>query len=177
MLAGTLPAVLLCPAFARASTGTTADEKLVHAAANRFLKIVRSGGNRQDFSSLLESFVSVPDIALFALGKHRRKLEGERKGEYVALVNTMLLDTLVKHARHLRGREFIITGSRGDIVTGYVSHGNGRKTLIECRMRNGRIADVRVQGIWLALALREQFNRIIDGAGGKLVAIFAHLEP
>lgn len=170
---GTASTMIVGPAFAAARTPA---EQAAHTAANKFLHLVQNGGTRESFAELLGRHVSVQQIAMFALGKYRRALPPNSRTRYVGLVNDMLVNTVTKHGKQVRGRAFVVTGSQGSIVKGYIQHGSGKQTAVDLRMVDGRVADVRVQGIWLAFMLRQEFNRIIDSQGGDISAIFAHLE-
>ncbi len=164
------------PALPVAANGTTPAEQAAHVAANRFLELVRNGGSRDSFADLLGRHVSVQQIAMFALGKYRRAMPPKQRQTYVNLVNDMLLDTVTKHGKQVRGRAFVVTGSRGNIVKGYIQHASGKQTAVDLRMVKDRVADVRVQGIWMGFMLRQEFNRVIDSKGGDVTAIFAYLK-
>lgn len=169
--------LLAAPAVSfAASQSDPLAEKFAAAAGNAFLDITRQeSASREQFATLLEEYVAVRKLALFALGKYRRKLAAVQLDEYVELVRTMLLNALTRYGRKLRGNQFVVTGSRNKLVAGYIEHSVDRTTGIELRIADGRVADVQVGGIWLAFMLREQFNRIIDGAGGDVSALLQHL--
>ena len=175
--AASLSIVLAAPAVSfAASRSDPAAEQFAAAAGNAFLDITRQqNASREQFATLLEKYVAVRNLAIFALGKYRRKLAAAQLDEYVELVKSMLLNALTRYGRKLRGKQFVVTGSRDQLVAGYIQHGVDRTTGIELRIADGRVSDVRVGGIWLAFMLREQFNRIIDGAGGDVSALLQHL--
>lgn len=158
-----------------AGTGSAA-EQAAHTAANRFLDLVREGGTRADFAALLGRHASINAIAMFALGKYRRALPPGKRDTYVSLVNEMLVNSVTRHGHQVKGEAYVVTGSQGNTVKGYIRHASGKITDVDLRMVDGRIADVRVEGIWLAFILRQEFNRIIDSKGGDISAIFAYLE-
>ena len=112
---------------------------------------------------------------MFALGKHRRRLPPDQRQNYVSLVRDMLLNTVTRHGKHVRGHAFVVTGSRGSIVTGYIQHDGDLRTGVDMRLVDNRIADIRVEGIWLAFILRQEFNRIIDNGNGDISVIFTYL--
>lgn len=170
-----LAASAVTPVLAGSTTAKPA-EALASEAANEFLATVRRGGGRQDFARLFDRYVSIQSIAMFALGKHRRRLPPQQRTRYVSLVNDMLVGAVTRHGKHVSGEAFVVTGSRGSIVSGFVQQQDGRRTDVDMRMADGRIADIRVEGIWLAFVLRQEFNRIIDGNGGNISAILTHLE-
>ena len=170
-----LAAPAFTPAFAETAIAKPA-EALASEAANEFLATVRRGGRREDFARLFDRYVSIQSIAMFALGKHRRRLPPQQRTRYVSLVNDMLVGAVTRHGKHVSGDAFVVTGSRGSIVTGYVQQNGGGRTEVDMRMADGRIADIRVEGIWLAFILRQEFNRIIDNGNGDIAAIFDYLK-
>jgi ABC-type transporter MlaC component len=170
-----LAAAAVTPALA-ASAMVKPAEELVSKAANEFLDAVRDGSHRDDFARVFDRYVSMEAIAMFALGKHRRWLPPDQRSDYIELVRTMLLNTVTKHGKQVRGRTFVVTGSRGSVVSGYIQHDGDRRTGVDMRLTEGRIADIRVEGIWLAFILRQEFNRIIDGGNGDISAIFDYLK-
>jgi hypothetical protein len=134
------------PALPASANGSTPAEQAAYVAANRFLELVRNGGSRDSFADLLGRHVSVQQIAMFALGKYRRAMPPKQRPAYVSLVNDMLLDTITRHGKQVRGRGFVVTGSQGNIVKGYIKHASGKQTAVDLRMVDGRVADVRVAG-------------------------------
>ena len=176
-LAASLSMLLAAPALSHAAgQQRPALETLASAAGNAFLEITRQdGATREQFAALLEKYFAVRELALFALGKYRRKLAAAQIDEYVDLFQAMLLNTLTRYGSKMRGKQFVVTGSRDELVAGYIEHSSDRTTDVELRIADGLVSDVRVGGIWLALLMREQFNRIIDGAGGDVSALLQHL--
>jgi ABC-type transporter MlaC component len=138
------------PALPASANGSTPAEQAAYVAANRFLELVRNGGSRDSFADLLGRHVSVQQIAMFALGKYRRAMPPKQRQTYVSLVNDMLLDNVTRHGKQVRGQAFVVTGSQGNIVKGYIQHASGKQTAVDLRMVENRVADVRVQGIWMA---------------------------
>lgn len=172
LLAGALGLVLTQPLCAVASTQ---QEKLVDEAANRFLRVIRNGAKREELAQLLEKYVATGSIAMFALGKHQRKMRQDETQPYLILFHEMILKALEKHGKKVSGKAFVVTGSRGGIVKGYVQHNLDRRTGLEFRTRSGKITDIRVQGFWLAITLRQSFDQLVEGGNGKLEPVFAFL--
>ena len=157
------------------ATPATEPEKLVHVAANRFLEVIRNGADRDEIADTLDKYVAMSSLALFVLGKHRRKLRSDRQQTYVELFNRMVLKVIAKNGKKVRGTAFVVTGSRGKIVRGYVQHSENRRTELEFRTKRDRITDIRVQGIWMGILLRQSFDHVIH-QGGNIDAIFAFLK-
>lgn len=157
------------------ATPASPPEKLVHDAANRFLHVMRNGARQQDIADTLDKYVAMSSLALFVLGKHRRKLKSDRQQAYVDLFNRMILKAIAKNGKQVRGNAFVVTGSRGTIVRGYVQHKQDRRTELEFRTKKDRITDIRVQGIWMGILLRQSFDHVIH-KGGSIDAIFTFLK-
>lgn len=157
------------------ATPATSSEKLVHDAANRFLDVMRNGAHRDEIADTLNKYVAMSSLALFVLGKHRRKLKSGRQQTYVDLFNRMVLKVIAKNGKKVRGTAFVVTGSRSNIVQGYVQHARDRRTELEFRTKNDRITDIRIQGIWMGILLRQSFDHVIH-KGGDIDAIFVFLK-
>lgn len=157
------------------ATPASSSEKLVHDAANRFLEVMRNGAHRDEITDTLDRYVAMSSLALFVLGKHRRKLKSDQKQTYVDLFNRMVLKVIAKNGKKVGGTAFVVTGSRGNIVRGYVQHTQDRRTELEFRTKKDRITDIRIQGIWMGILLRQSFDHVIH-KGGNINAIFVFLK-
>jgi len=168
--------MLACPEPGSAlATPATSSEKLVHDAANRFLDIMRNGAHRHEIADALNQYVAIGTMALFVLGKHRRNLKPDQKQDYVDLFNRMVLNALTKHGKNVGGEAFVVTDSHRNIVKGYVQHNKDRRTELEFRTKKNRITDIRIQGIWVSILLRQSFDHVIK-LGGNIDAIFVYLK-
>ncbi|MGI9514336.1 MAG: MlaC/ttg2D family ABC transporter substrate-binding protein [Anderseniella sp.] len=168
--------VLGCPGAGMVlATPAAPPEKLVHDAANRFLDVVRNGAHRDEIADTLDRYVAMKSLALFVLGKHRRKLKADQQQAYVDLFNSMILKIIAKNGKKVRGSAFVVTGSRGKIVRGYVQHDQNRRTEVEFRVKKDRISDIGVGGIWMGILLRQSFDHVISRGGG-IDAIFLFLK-
>ena len=153
----------------------SATEKLVHDAANRFLDVMRNGAHHHEISDALDKYVAMGSLAMFVLGKHRRKLKSDQQQTYIDLFNRMVLNVITKNGKKVRGKAFVVTGSHRNIVRGYVQHNQDRRTELEFRTKKDRITDIRIQGIWMGILLRQSFDHVIR-QGGNIDAIFVFLK-
>ena len=173
-LAGLTVAVCRGTAATLATTANSS-EKLVHEAANRFLDVMRNGAHRHEIADALNRYVAIDSMALFVLGKHRRHLKPDQKQSYISLFESMVLNALATHGRKIRGREFVVKGSRHNIVQGYIQHDHDRRTELEFRTRENQITDIRFGGICVSILLRQSFDHVIS-QGGNIEAIFVYLK-
>ena len=89
----------------------TAGGSFVVRAGQDLINAAKSG-SPSAFRSLLRSYLDVTTMALFALGKHRRKLPEDQQSEYVALVEGYMVHTLSQFGRKFKGRKFEVVNSR-----------------------------------------------------------------
>ncbi len=168
--------LVACPGPDKAlATPATASEKLVHDAANRFLDVMRNGAHRQELADALNRYVAIGTLALFVLGKHRGSLKPDQQQDYVKLFNRMVLNALARHGKKVGGKAFVVTSSHRNIVKGYMQHYHDHRTELEFRTNNVHITDIRIQGIWISILLRQSFDHIIE-QGGNIDAIFVYLK-
>jgi len=171
-------AVLL--AFAWLLMGTTeglaahscGGARVVTSAGRGFLAAARSGSPAA-FSRVLSHHVNMRSIAFFALGRYRRKLPRRTYGRFIALSRRYVSRKLAAYAGQFRGGAMEVSRCRGNVVETRLSP-SGQRVL--WRLRAGRIADVRIAGVWLALALRRHFAGLIRQAGGDMQIFMARLK-
>jgi ABC-type transporter MlaC component len=168
--------IVACPGSGAAlATPAGSSEKLVHDAANQFLEVMRHGAHRHKIADALNRYVAVGAMALFVLGKHRRLLKPGQKQNYIGLFKNMVLKALTKHGKKVRGKAFVVTASHRNIVKGYIQHDQDRRTELEFRTKENRIMDIRIEGIWVSILLRQSFDHVIS-QGGNIDAIFVYLK-
>ncbi|MGE0007660.1 MAG: ABC transporter substrate-binding protein [Parvibaculaceae bacterium] len=144
----------------------------VNNAASAFMNAARSG-SAAAFSSALARHADVRGAALSALGQYRRELPRSRQREYVDHAHAFMARFLLENSRPFRGsRDLRIESCRGNLVETSLA---GRSRMV-WRVSDGRIRDVRVGGVWLALQLRSKFTGIIRRHNGRVEALLDYLD-
>jgi ABC-type transporter MlaC component len=124
------------------------------------------------FSSALARHTDVRGAALFALGQYRSDLPRARQREYVSGAQSFMARFLLEYSGPFRSsRDFVIDNCRGNLVE---TSFEGRSRMV-WRVSGGRISDVQVSGIWLALELRSKFTGIIRRNHGDVDALLDYL--
>ena len=121
------------------------------------------------FGSVLTRYADVGAIAMFALGKYGSKLPAGRQSEYVANTQRYISQFLLEKSGPFKNSPHLtIETCDGNLVETSL---NGRSKM-QWRLSGGRIRDVSVSGVWLAIQLRTTFTDIIRrnrGDIGKLL--------
>lgn len=140
-------------------------------------------GSASAFRSLLKSYIDVNSMALFALGKFRRKLPQDQQSEYVGLVEGFMVYTLTQFGRKFKGREFEVTNvrqtNRGVTVESVLKFLGGKKQKVTWKLVGSggayRVTDINFQGVWLAGLLRSTFTDLIKKNGNSIDGLMTYL--
>ncbi len=170
-----IAAALWIPLISAAPVQACSGKALVTRAGAAFTAAARSR-SASAFAGALRSHANMPSIALFALGKYRRKLPSNRKAEYVRLTSSYVARTLADFSRKFRASEVKIVNCRGNKVeTKLIQLGGRPPQRVVWRVSGGKVADVNVQNVWLAQLLRNNFTSVIQKGGGNINVLFSHL--
>src|SRR4029450_478963 len=92
--------------------------------------------------------------------------------EYFSGAQTFMARFLLEYSGPFRSsRDFVIDNCRGNLVQ---TSFEGRPRML-WRVSGGRISDVQVSGVWLALQLRSKFTGIIRRGNGDIEALLNFL--
>ncbi|NNE20992.1 MAG: ABC transporter substrate-binding protein [Rhizobiales bacterium] len=144
-------------------------------AGNALVKAARTK-SPSAFASALRKHADMRSIALFALGKHRKKLPKAQEGTYVKLTSSYVSKTLASFSKKFRASSVETVRCRGKTVEGKLNQLGGRPPQkVIFRIKRGKVSDVNVQNVWLAQLLRSNFSSVIKKGGNKMSALFTHL--
>ena len=164
-----------------AAAATPGGTFVVRAGAD-LIRAAKSG-SASAFRSLLKSYIDVTTIALFALGKYRKKLPEDQRSEYVALVEGFMVYTLSQFGKKFKGREFEVINarqtSRGVTVETVLKFLGGKKQKVTWKLAgsggNYRVSDINFQGVWLAGLMRSTFSDLIRKNGNSIDGLMKYL--
>ncbi len=140
-------------------------------AGNAFMDAAQSR-SAGAFSSALGRYADVRGAALFALGQYRRDLPRVRQREFLSSAQSFMARFLLEYSSPFRSsRDFVINDCRGNLVE---TSFEGRSRIV-WRVSRGRISDVQVSGVWLALQLRSKFTEIIRRNHGDVDTLLDYL--
>jgi ABC-type transporter MlaC component len=160
--------------------GTPA-ETYVQELANKVMAIINDGSLSEPqktsrISDIVDENIDIKAIALFTLGQYRKTATQGEIDAYVPVFRRYLIEFYVGQLSQYEGLSFTVTGSldyggqKGTIVTSQ-AEGAGDTTKINWRVvNNSSIMDVEIEGVWMALDLREQLVSVIDQNHGRVSA-------
>lgn len=174
ILAGTLAFLIVTGIFTPPSLAAKCPAAgVVEGAGSAFMVAARSG-SAAAFSSALARHADISGTAMFALGQYRKELPPARQREYFRNTHAYMARFLLNHATSFRSsRDLIIESCKGNLVETSLG---GRSKMV-WRLSGGRIRDVRVSGVWLALQLRSKFTGVIRRNRGDIGALLDFLRP
>ena len=133
---------------------------------------------------ILNDNFDVNAIAKFALGTHWKEASDSQKKEYMSLFEDMIVKTYTTRFEDYSGQTLKVessepSGATDHIVTSQVIQKDGPPVNLQWRVRNKggslHVVDVIVEGVSMSVTQRSDFSSVIQGGGGKLDALLAHL--
>ena len=155
--------------------GNKTIEKLTDASASQS---VREG----QFRELLREGFAVDTIGQFVLGKYRRTAQKETVIEFIDVFEEYIVSLYAKQFSRYSGETFNVekvsdTSRAGDsiVMTKIVPSGGAEPLRVDFQVRNVgntfKILDVRVEGVSMVLAQREEFTSYIAQHDGRVESL------
>jgi phospholipid transport system substrate-binding protein len=176
--------VLTTPALAAADPA----ERYVGRIADEVMGLANGGskGNalRGKFASLLNRYINLQSIANFALGPYQKQLPAGEKAEFYSLFSNYAAALFVFYVDEFQGTSLDIMsndtqGSYTTIDSAIVLKSGGRQK-IKWRLvpaaGSYKISDINIKGVWLTIATKDRFHKVLSGSKGDFNALFAELK-
>lgn len=138
-------------------------------------------GQREDlFRGLLARDLDIPMIGKFVLGKHWRNASEDQRQAYLKTFTKFIVATYAKRLGGIRVDKFEVIsakslGTRDILVRSRVANGGNKPVRVDWRVRERdsafHILDLSVEGISMALTLRQEFQSVLrrkDGLEGLI---------
>lgn len=136
---------------------------------------------------LLRNGFAVKAIGRFVLGKYRRTAPPEMIDEFVAVFEDYIVGNYASQFSRYSGQQFDVkkvlktAGARDSMVMTHISGRNSREPLrvdFQVRKRQDvfKIIDIRVEGVSMVLAQREEFTTFIGNNSGDVRALINALK-
>jgi phospholipid transport system substrate-binding protein len=137
------------------------------------------------FRAMLQNDVDIPRIARFTLGRYWRTASVQQREEFKALFQDWLLSNYVARFADYSGQTITVTGGQTEsdslvVVRSRVNQTNGAPPVdvdwrIWVQNGQGRVVDVVVEGVSMAITLRSQFDSVIQNNGGSVSALLTRM--
>ena len=179
-----------------ALTSALATQALADDGASIYVKklgaeVIRlaNGGTRGDkalqhrFAALFNRYISIPNVASFALGTAQHDLPPGDKTMFYDLVANYAAALFVWYVEDFKGDSLAITNSAAQgkftTVDSTIKGGGlgGEKLRWRVSGSNGsyRIADLNVKGVWLTISMKKLFADTLKNSKGDFNAIYLKL--
>lgn len=180
-----LASALAGPAIWRpAAAAVSPAEAYVSRIAEEVMALANSGqtgnGLRNRFASLLNRYINLRTIANYALGPYQNKLPAGKKSEFYNLVSNYTAALFVFYVDDFKGSDLdiISTTEQGKFtIIQSAIKGNGEK--IRWRLSGGgsgyKVSDVNIKGVWLTIAMKDRFNKVLKRSNGDFEQLFEEL--
>jgi len=190
--AGPLAAWVPAPALAagRAAARDRGAEQFVQAQGQRLITILADqsqtdAAKLRTFRSAVDEIADVPRITRFVLGKYARTITPAQMQRFSVVFDDYAQDVYQQRLADFQADTLTVTGSLalkpGDVVVKTnLSGGKAKPAEVSFRVLGSgaswKVADVEVEGVWLAITQQDDFVSTIDNHGGSVDALISRLE-
>lgn len=170
-----------------AKAATSGAEKYVSDIADQVMALANSGDRgkslRGKFAALLSRYISLRQIANYALGTYLPKLPAGKKDEFYGLVSNYAAALFVYYVDDFKGSTLDIMSSAASgkfiVIQSAIKQKSGGREQVRWRVLPGdsgfKVSDVNIKGIWLTISMKDRFNKILKSSKGDFEALFADL--
>jgi phospholipid transport system substrate-binding protein len=134
------------------------------------------------FRDLLREGFAVDTIGQFVLGKYRRTTSTETVNEFIHVFEEYIVSLYAKQFSRYGGEKFVVEkvvessrSSDSMVMTKIIPNGGAEPLRVDFQVRNisntFKILDVRVEGVSMVLAERDEFTSFIAKNGGRVEAL------
>lgn len=134
------------------------------------------------FRELLHEGFAVETIGQFVLGKYRRAAPNETVSEFVRVFEDYIVSLYASQFNRYSGEKFLVEkvvettrSSDSMVMTKIIPNGGAEPLRVDFQVRNTgnsfKILDVRVEGVSMVLAQRDEFTAYIAKNGGRVEAL------
>jgi phospholipid transport system substrate-binding protein len=168
------------------AAASTAAEDYVSRIAGDVMNLANRGQKgpalRAKFAALMNRYINLKAIADYALGPYAKKLPPGKRDEFYRLVSNYAAALFVYYVDDFRGTELeiISTSKQGKftVIQSEITGGGGREQVRWRLVPSGggfRVNDVNIKGVWLTIAMKDRFSKVLKASKGDFAPLFAEL--
>ena len=168
------------------AAASTAAEDYVTRIAKDVMNLANRGQKgpalRAKFAALMNRYINLRAIADYALGPYSKKLPPGKRDEFYRLVSNYAAALFVYYVDDFRGSELNIvsTSKQGKftVIQSEITGGSGREQVRWRLVPSGggfRVNDVNIKGVWLTIAMKDRFSKVLKASKGDFGPLFAEL--
>ena len=137
---------------------------------------------KAQFAALLNRYINLKGIADYALGPYVKQLPPARRDEFYGLVNNYAAALFNYYVEDFRGSqlEIMSTTQQGKFTTIQSAiTGSGNREQVRWRLISAgdsfRVSDVNLKGVWLTIAMKDRFGKVLGKSKGDFDPLFVEL--
>lgn len=176
------------PTFVSAAVSDSGASIYVARLGEEVIRLA-NGGTRGDralqrrFAALFNRYISIPNVANFALGPAQRNLPSADKAMFYDLVANYAAALFVWYVDDFKGQTLAVTSNvaqgKFTVVDSMIKAGGLGGEKLRWRVSgnggNYRIADLNVKGVWLTISMKKLFADTLKSSNGDFHALYAKL--
>lgn len=124
------------------------------------------------FQSLLEEGFDVQRIAQFVMGRYWNTMTPDQQSRFIPIFENRLKKSYANRFQEYRGVDFKVKDAReeGDhyIVTSTIQKPGGPITPVDWRVKEGKIHDVKVEGVSMSITIRDEYSALVQSNNGDI---------
>jgi phospholipid transport system substrate-binding protein len=161
--------LLAVPITARAQDGGA----LIRSIADRVLSVLKSGASDAERERVLgqilrESF-DLPTIGRAVMGRHWNAATPDQQRRFIAAFEKAEVRAYSNRFKEYAGQSFVVgrvtRNSPQEMVDAQIVQTNGQPIKLVWEVVNGKIVDVTIEGVSMAITRRSDFNSYIQRNG------------
>ena len=145
----------------------TREEAYVQEVTHALSRAARKGAGGAAYIRIINRYADIPAISLAALGPYRQRLPRNLRSRYHAAITSYMARMAAQNAGSFGGGELRVISSRDGNVTGILEGPRPRRIAFRLSRSGGlRVRDVAIDGVWLALQVRQIVVARLDRTRG-----------
>ncbi len=156
---------------------TDAAKSFIEDLGRRAIESLTTPGASQsqlesNFQALLEEGFDVKAIGQFVMGRFWNRMSPEQKTRFIPLFENRLKTSYANRFQEYRGVAFNIKGARKSgnyvIVFSAIQKPGGPLTPVDWNVQDGKIHDVKVEGVSMSITIRDEYSALIQSNNGDI---------
>jgi len=125
-----------------------------------------------NFQSLLEEGFDVRAIGRFVMRRYWDRMSPAQQDRFIPLFENRLKKSYANRFQEYRGVEFKVKDARQEgndiIVSSTIQKPGGPLTPVDWRVRDGKIHDVKVEGVSMSITIRDEYSALVQSSNGDI---------
>ena len=125
-----------------------------------------------NFQSLLEEGFDVQAIGQFVMGRYWSRMSSDQQTRFIPVFENRLKKSYANRFQEYRGVDFKVKEARQEgnyvIVSSTIQRPGGPLTPVDWRVRDGKIHDVKVEGVSMSITIRDEYSALVQSNNGDI---------